>query len=544
MGSFAFVCFSLIFTFSFQIAPKNKVIDAPNVIGGSIFHILVIVFSVIFVFIILFTFLHVIFHDQMSEFGISFLSGRNQVLLKILVIFFIVCILVLFDVSLINIYLLLFINTGVWWVGSNFSLNTIISGDTNLIAYSSIGALYFGLCFLILMVVTVGTSFAIVSESGMQRINKVLPQPSKWGNIGYGIFFGILIVLFSALSIYSFLVFRIPLIMVFIFGGGIIFSLVMLIGLLLWNARIWNVLSFLQKMFIRFSMLFLAFYILPILIWGFWDSMVVFTGGNISRTIYRMYPLSSGLQEDFWSLLYNSLWLNSISFLRILELDFALIIGMGGILLGLAEGFTILALYRGIRQGREIRRDGEIVDKRMKSSKRIRLWRSIFLGVWSFTFWSKIVWIFRAMSDENLLSLDLTFIPTSFALLFNAVHSVEEVIGLPVSLFVFPIFIVADSSIRFFSVSIIAKRRVKDLKSYFFFIVATFVLIIINAYAEISLIEILQPPFDILIPFSSSFAAGQLNFIVRVFTTLEAIFFIVGALFVIYYLLFIEKREK
>ena len=93
-------------------------------------------------------------------------------------------------------------------------------------------------------------------------------------------------------------------------------------------------------------------------------------------------------------LLYNSIFLNSVSVSRILELDFALIIGIGGILIGITEGFSLLAISRGFRQGREVRRDGMIADARMKPSKRIRAWRLSLLFIWMFTFWSKLSWIF------------------------------------------------------------------------------------------------------------------------------------------------------
>ena len=250
-----------------------------GVIGTSRLHIFLMAFSLLFTLLVLYIFIHIVFEGQMAEFGINFLAKKNKALLKIFIILFLICILVLFDTSLINVYLLFFANLAIWRIGSILPLfSTIISTDTTLIAYSGISEFYFALCFLILLSAMLMTLFMIISETSIQRVDRALPKQSTWWNVVYGLFFGILSLFLIGLGVYGILVLDVSLVFVFPLGGGVVFCLVMLFGLILQKSSVWQALIFIQKLLFRLSALVVIFYALPVLIWSLWDSLIVIFG--------------------------------------------------------------------------------------------------------------------------------------------------------------------------------------------------------------------------------------------------------------------------
>ncbi|MHA2097452.1 MAG: hypothetical protein ACW99A_02090 [Candidatus Kariarchaeaceae archaeon] len=504
---------------------------------------LAILSSIVFFGILVF-FSKLVFFDHKEDFGIE--SYKS---IKALVF-------ILFDVALTKVYLEILPVYAIWALRAktnlvlDFKFLEAIAEGTDRIAYAEIRGLLFLILFSFMLSFPLAMTIVILTRFGRQQVKIRKEKPrEKYSFRDWLKFFATLPLEFIILAIFfaiSSLDPGVPIQFLFLLAF-ILIGLWWLTQVLILISRAIRGFGFL--IYSRAAMILpivFLFYILPGLIWATWDLFVLFSTNDVTNTIYEsskirnqatIDPIDSwdlGTQEllEFY---FQTLLFNLGDFFRIIELDFVFVIGVSSIVLGFAEGYSVVAIVRSITRGISIAKSGRVASR--SAPKMIVLSsRLVLLLTWFSLLYDKGVVLWNTVVISFNLPLPELNVPRVFELLFGVTFSLEDLGGVffAVSLLVVPLYFIITSSFKFLSVSIVADRTKHDTQAFFFLISSAFILIVTQILADIAAL----PDFAKDGGAQNKFLPLQglnipdtfIPFISKIFENLEAIGFYAGAL--------------
>ncbi len=538
-----------------EITPDRDDVNPQNIISadGSVELQLMAVSTLVFILVLTF-FSKIVFFDHKEDFGIESYKSIKAVLFFMMTIAFISLVFILLDVALINIYLESFPVYLIWSLNSKLNLDFAfikeIPIETNREAYAEIRGYLFLILFAFMLSFPLAMTIVILTRFGRNQLQERKERPRKKYKFKDWLKFfatlpleSVLLTLFFAIDAADP---EVPVqflfLLVFVLVG--LWWITQLAILIFRGIKTTSFLVYSNAAMI-IPIVFL-FYILPGLVWATWDLFVIFTTNDISNTVYagltgqtpnidpsttEIRTLSSQKVLEFY---FQTFLFNLGDIFRIIELDFVFIIGLSSVVIGFAEGYSIIAIVRSITTGISIARSGRIA--RQSSPKLIVLSsRLVLLGAWLSLLYDKFIVLWTTLQVELGVDIPDLSIPRLFEVLFNVTVDFQEWGGvfLVLSVLIVPLYFIITSSFKFLSVSIVAEKTKDDTQAFFFLISSAFILIISQIFADISALpEFLVdgqhynflPLQGIQIP--STF----IPFISKVFEALEAIGFYVGAI--------------
>jgi hypothetical protein len=313
---------------------------------------------------------------------------------------------------------------------------------------------------------------------------------------------------------------------------------------------------------IRIIQLFILFFYLIVLPWWLYTcSKLVYVGIRI--TAYFSYvnlmwilPLIGFfyiLPTTFWTILdildFITLWNGQIDLLfnhsidrlifnatnleRILQAVFIIVICSATIIIGLAEGFSILAIYRAIKTGWSFTRTGVLASQSPPVIAVITS-RILILAGWIALATNGLVHLIMVFREYFNITLPEITIP-NFLMIFTFIYNyIKDLVPefLPITLLLIPLIFIISSLFKFLSISIITPR-LKDAQIFFLLITTAYILIITTILGDIQELARFSENID---PSTVPLFETQ-NFLSQtliLFQTVEIIFFYIGFLIALY----------
>jgi hypothetical protein len=533
------------------ITPDRENINSPNVIGFTFEHLLINILVICLTIVVILYFTRLIFVEQSEEFVVDTGARVRNTLFVILIIVFLSAVLVLLDTALINIYVSLPQVTLIWYLNLNYAISTDIPTTTDLVSYANIRGKIFSVLLGFIMIFPIATFILILSRIGRKKLFQFQGTNLQFYVKSFEIWVYLLLIL-SSLILFTVL-FQDPsqlisaLIVVIIFdliGITAFFLFILVIEIM---RRVLHVTSSYILMIVP---IILLFYIIPVIMWSVWDTVIVLVEGDLSSTIYRTNPefYQEGLKDRPIELIFYHIGINFGQFNRILELDFVIIIGIAAVIIGFAEGYALYTIIFGITRGRALSRSGRYFSGRTSSSGAIRFTRLIFLFAWTSLVWDKALKLLQFARDRLLIDIPFNIdLPTVFTILTDITYHIDfsNQFLVPLSILLIPALIIITSSFKFLSVSLIIEKTKNDTQMFFLFITSTFILIIAKIFADISSSRIFEDPtYNFLLPLSSLTGSSFIPFVINVFAVLEAIAFYTGLTVVLFHIITGRMRRQ
>ncbi len=554
----------IIISLSNDVSGGSDEINPDNIISSSSNNDLLLIFlsSSLFLIVLAF-FTKVVFIDHKFEFGIENWKSQRAFWFFLLTISFILLVYILLDIALVNVYLI----TGpalVMWslesaVGSSIPFS--IPVDTDRLAYSEIRGLYFTAMYVFILLFPLVMFMVILSRYGRNKISERREQPKTPYTLKRFIKFIlviplelILLSIFAAVNSSSLP----PIISIVIIFSMLVVGFWWLLQLLTLIFRVLKFTAFItySNILIIVPIIFL-FYLLPAILWGSWDLIYILRTGGLDNTIYntdfastesmRIDPNTEDIGglgwQDFLIFYLQTIYYNLGSLIRIVELDFVIIVGLSAVVIGFAEGYSIVAIFRSLSRGVSIARSGRIASQ---SAPRMIVITSrlIYILAWLALLWDKFLVLWEISIEE--LNFDLPFIdvPRVFVPVYDLSINIEGLGGIfiPLAILLVPFYFIITSSFKFLSVSLVAEKTKHDAQIFFLLISSAFILIISKILADITAL----PDFEKTIseggqkdflPLSGETTENILPFAAKLFEFSEAIGFYAGVVFSIFLLL-------
>lgn len=538
-----------------EITSNRKEVNPDGIISatGSTELQLMAISTLVFILVLTF-FSKIVFFDHKEDFGIESYKSIKAVLFFLMTIAFISLVFILLDIALINIYLESLPVYIIWSLNSelhlNFSFIEEIPTGTDRVAYAEIRGYLFLILFAFMLSFPLAMTIVILTRFGRNQLQERKERPRKKYKLKDWLKFFATLPLESVLLTLFFAIDsadpEVPVQFLFLLAFVLI-GLWWVTQLAILIFRGIKTTSFLvySNASMVIPIVFL-FYILPGLVWATWDLFVIFTTNDISNTVYagltgqtpnidpsttEIRTLSSQKVLEFY---FQTFLFNLGDVIRIIELDFVFIIGLSSVVIGFAEGYSIIAIVRSITTGISIARSGRIA--RQSSPKLIVLSsRLVLLGAWLGLLYDKFIVLWNTIQIELGVDIPDLTIPRIFEVLFDVTVDFQEWGGvfIVLSVLIVPLYFIITSSFKFLSVSIVAERTKEDTQAFFFLISSAFILIISQILADISAL----PEFLVdgehynFLPLQGiNIPSTFIPFISKVFEALEAIGFYVGAI--------------
>jgi hypothetical protein len=268
----------------------------------------------------------------------------------------------------------------------------------------------------------------------------------------------------------------------------------------------------------------LIFLILPALIQTFLDLIPVISEGTT--------PLTP-------EMILSTLGTNIFAFDKIIFLDFVILTSIATAVIGFAEGASLFAILRALKDGANFSRSGEIV---LEQAPKITIWTKYvaLLGIWVGVLLNTLGAIWESLKETILINLPPFPFKLSFELIITIKDNLQSLVPeffpviLPMLLLIIPLYFIMSASFKFLSVTVVTPR-IEDLQAFVVIVATTFILIIIQILADLWTIEEIQDaPLRIL--------AEGLYFsqIVEILQIIEAGCFYIG-LIVMFYVILARK---
>ena len=269
------------------------------------------------------------------------------------------------------------------------------------------------------------------------------------------------------------------------------------------------------------------FYVLPVMIWTIWD---VITSYSTITSINNLIMI-----------ILSSIYYNATNINRIFQAIFILVIGGATIAIGIAEGYSIIAIYRALRSGYIFTKTGSLAQQSPPVIAVITT-RILVLAGWISLSMDSLRNIWGILQFQLHLQLPNFPIPPMLGIileLINLLYRLAPVIGilaqlanflLPLTILLVPLFFIINSMFKFLSVTLItSKIHYKQL--YMLLLSAAFILIITEIIADITeLVNLGTYGINSNYPLNTLAEGGFLIWASNVFKNLEATFFYVGLL--------------
>ena len=269
------------------------------------------------------------------------------------------------------------------------------------------------------------------------------------------------------------------------------------------------------------------FYVLPVMIWTIWD---VITSYSTITSINNLIMI-----------ILSSIYYNATNINRIFQAIFILVIGGATIAIGIAEGYSIIAIYRALRSGYIFTKTGSLAQQSPPVIAVITT-RILVLAGWISLSMDSLRNIWGILQFQLHLQLPNFPIPPMLGIileLINLLYRLAPVIGilaqlanflLPLTILLVPLFFIINSMFKFLSVTLITSK-IHDKQLYMLLLSAAFILIITEIIADITeLVNLGTYGIYSNYPLNTLADGGFLIWESNVFKNLEASFFIVGLL--------------
>jgi hypothetical protein len=533
---------------SVNITPDSSVVNPDGVItlSTSDHLLLTLVSSVLFV-IVLLVFTKVVLVDHKEEFGINSWKQGRVFITVVMTTSFISLVYILLDISLINIYLMTLPTIVAWNVQFLIpSLDAILPDTIDRLSYGTIRGYYFVLLLGFMFLIPLTMFVSIFTRFGRKTIQKQTEKERKLpaGKLVFGL---ITSGVFTAICFYGYnnvLDEILSAVLLFI-SLGFAASTAVFAFLFLINAIRFTVFLTYSNFLLVFPFIFI-FYLLPAGLWGLWDIVVVVTSGGIENTIYAILPqanpaidplTASALDnQEFVQFYLQTVTLNLTSIIRIIQLDFIIVVGLSALVIGFAEGFSILSIIRGITRGVSIAKTGKVASQSAPKIVVITS-RLFYLGAWLSFLWDNLVVLGQALVASLNLDIDFFELPQFLNIVIDFSFNLGELSSalLVLTILAVPFYFILTSSFKFLSVSLVLEKVRDDKQIYYLLISSAYILIVTNIFADIaSLPEFLGTQKQFL-PLAGAATEDLLPFVAKIFEILESIAFYAGLIATVIY---------
>jgi len=525
-----------------QNNPDNVLSTSDNL------HLALMALSGIVYILILGFFTKLVFFDEREAFGIESLRSIRSILFFLITIVFITLIFILFDIALVKIYLFTLPTYLIWNIhNSSFSipfLSDVIIGQTDRKSYSDVRGFLFSILLSFMIAFPLALVISLIARFARRKVRKKTRtwQPYKLKN---WIFFIsaypgmlVLLILFARLSEqdvgFDAEVILIPL-MIGLFAWWVMQFIILSTRAIRLNSS-----AISANISIVFLIVFI-FYFLPGILWATWDVVIIITRDTIENTIYsidssanaEIDPLTANTRSSvgLLNLYFDTIKLNLSNILRILELDFVIIVGLSSLAIGFAEGYSLIAIVKGLYRGVSIAKSGRYATKSAPRGFVVAS-NTVLLGAWFSLFWDKVLLLWNGIILTFSIDLPLIDVPSLFEIVFDFTLELNLLGGLfiAISILLIPTYFVVTSSFKFLSVSLVAERLKEDNLTFFFLISSAFILIATNILAQITELPAFSAEGgnDLYLPLRGVATEELLPFVKNIFGALEAFGFVVG----------------
>ena len=521
--------------------------------------LLILVSSLLFIAVLM-AFSKMLFFDRKEEFHIENYKSPRSVWFFLLTISFLSQIFILLDVALINVYMITGPVSVIQWIDSAFDINQITDGIDRA-SYADIRGLIFMSLFIFNLIFPLFMFISLFTRYGRGVLKKDKEERKKKP---YGLKKAIYFVLAPPFMVF------LGMIVSNFFGSipflAVIFLIIIALIFIWWLIQ----LVILLARLLRFTFIFgysnismilpiiFIFYALPALLWGIWDLLTIIATGSTTNTIYEFEFMSShNLTFDpgtisnlsvgeMITVFFETSLFNAQSAVRIIELDFIIIIGLATVVIGFAEGYTLFALVKSISKGASIARTGRVVSTSAPRMVIIST-RLMILFAWFSLLWDKFLNLWQLILDQFSFNLPPINLPRVFEPIMQLsldLLSISDLL-IPISILLIPFYFIISSAFKFLSVSIAVEKVDNDDQVFFLLISSAFVLIVTKIFADIASLPEFIGPHQSYLPISASVFSDFIPFISKIVETLESIGFFVGLFVSLYFLLknMIFKKE-
>ncbi|MHA2366723.1 MAG: hypothetical protein ACXAC7_22410, partial [Candidatus Hodarchaeales archaeon] len=461
--------------------------------------LLIITSSTLFVLVIV-AFSKLVFFDHREDFGIVSLKSWRALFFFLLVVSFISAVYLLLDSALVNIYMITGPVDVIWGIEKFIIDLPVVTLNTDREAYSLIRSLWFFGFFVILLVFPIGMFFIILTRLGRTTLFEREHKDEEKKSVIKQLFIMALFLFTPIIEIFLLLILSTSpppaiAIVVFLLAGILAIWWLFQLILLIWKTVKFSAWFSYANLLLIFPMI-LIFYVLPVLIWTAWDLILIYSKESLVDTIHELITYSdlkgsTSILSDFTAmeiftstLLYNATSLEA-ALPRIIQLDFVIIVGVSAMVIGLAEGYSIVAIFRALTRGASIARSGRIM--KTSSPKMVVIAsRLVMLGVWFGFLWDKFLVLYQFFVEEfDMPEIDF---PRLFSYVIDFVDYLESFndLFLALALMLVPLYFIITSSFKFLSVTLVVEKVKHDTQISFLLISSAFVLICTTILQDIS----------------------------------------------------------
>lgn len=493
-----------------DLVPDPETVNPDEIIGYETnTHLLLVILSILAFWLILIVFSRALFSNRGKEFGIETWSFARKAAFFIITLIFVSSVYMLFDVAVINSFLLMGSNTIIWSVKNDFfpdsELLTEITSDTDRLSYAQIRAITFTLFYITLLIFPVTMFLVILTRMGRARL-----LGPKMGKKKYEIlkkFFKYVTRIFLIVGIISIpafiLILELP-------GNAILFLIFLLIMGLAAIGIIFSVIYSVLKIFdvakwmLMSNLLILApiifvFYILPVFTWTLWDIYLIFDNGTLNGTIFTLQDVSfvkSDAPSDYdlqnmdlgeqIAFFGNTFYFNLFAWQRILMMDFVIIVGLAALVIGVAEGYSIVAILGTIFKGPSVAKTGQIVQESPPQMV-VLTTRLVLLSAWLLLVWDNFLTIWQELLPRFNISVPEINAPGVFEVIQELAANIMDVeVLIPLGLLLIPVYFIGSSALKFFSVTLVSERMKHDANLIFLLTSSAYVLIVTAIFGDIA----------------------------------------------------------
>ncbi|MFX0115295.1 MAG: hypothetical protein ACFFB3_12170 [Candidatus Hodarchaeota archaeon] len=552
-----------------DLVPDRDIVNPENIIGyDTNTHVMIFILSIVAFWLILIVFSKMIFLNRGHDFGIETWSFWRKAIFFIMTLIFVSSVYMLLDVAAINSFLLMGSNTIIWDVRNEFLADSAILSEipstTNRLAYAQIRAIAFTLFYIALLIFPVMLFLLILTRRGRARLLSPQMGTRKYQilkKIFKYITYGFLIVGVISIPVF-FIVLGLPgnalLFLIFLIIMGLVvigILFVVLYGVLkAFDVAKWMLMSNL----IMLAPIIFLFFIFPIFTWTLWDIYLILDTGTLDGTIYVAedisfvnadVPSNYDLQDmelgDQILFFGRTFYFNFFAYQRVLMMDFIIIVGLAALIIGLAEGYSIVAIFSAMFKGVSVARTGQIVQETPPTMV-VLTTRLVLLTAWLILVWDNLLTIWQDLLPRFNISLPEIKAPGVLEVLRSLAAEMLDVdVLVPFGLLIIPLYFIVSSSLKFFSVTIVSERVKHDANLIFLLTSSAFVLIVTAIFGDIAAMDEFKPGGDHnpYLPLSDTPLLPLLPDIIDIIEIILAVSFYLGLIIaLLYFIRFMARR--
>lgn len=544
-----------------ELVSGKDPVNPNGIMGTTGLHAAMMLLSIILFSTILYTFTKYVFVSQRKSLGLTNLFSYKAFLFFIVQLIFISLLFVAVDISLIDVFTLHGITLPSWYIVVTSPPDIFPSvprGDDRL-TYATFRAYFFFFFLSLLLIFPIFSMIALVTRFGRERLKSVDPKSlllAKSKILGTFYKVSVVVILLIGVFLTSYFIITDPsnFIAMLILGAVMIGTAIFLLTALFFVTdllrRIFHVGLTLggYNLLILIPIIFL-FYLLPVVLWTFWDLYVILVFETTERTIFEhsgiigrqpppINPVEYSLNapSTVLNLVFLALRFNLVNPIRIYELDFIFIIGVSAVVIGMVEGFSIISILSRLFRVSAVRGSVGVSATSQRLSIFTRFGQLLLMVSWVAIAWDRLSNVIDFLTFEFNLPISVDIVPVLESIYFVLERLALNPQVVEISfLFVIPIYIVVASSLKFFSVSLVLERIKDDLALFMLVVSSAFVLIITKIYGDIIALPQFEGTRKQFLPFEILGGESILPFVIKIFRNIEGFAFYIGFIISVVY---------